>query len=218
MTAYSTKGLNVYLAESTGTPLVLVPTAITKAKPAVVTVASTAGITSGTNEIVTFTNTGFTELDGKTFTLGTLTGTTVVITGSDTTGSTGTLTGSPVMTVTLQADMVRLCLSDLTIDPSSVNQIDASTFCADQTILGKTTLGGISFGGYLDKADPGLAELVKADDDGLTRTFKLELPSSQGHLVGAVTVSGFSTATPIEGAIAFTATGSQAAKIRWVHD
>lgn len=216
MTAYSTKGLNVYLAKSTATIVTLTPTAISKAKPAVVTVASTTGVTAG--DVVKPLNTGFTEIDGKTFTIGTVTGTSVVLTGSDTTGSANSLAGTPTISITKKTDMVRLCLSEMTIDPSSTNQIDASTFCADQTILGKTTLGGISVSGFLDKADLGLDELVKADEDGLTRTFKIELPNSQGSLVGAVTIAGFSASTPIEGAIAFTATGNQSDKIRWVHD
>lgn len=216
MTAYSTKGLNVYLAKSTATIVTLTPTAISKAKPAVVTVASTTGVTAG--DVVKPLNTGFTEIDGKTFTVGTVTGTTLVLTGSDTTGSANSLAGTPSVSITKKTDMVRLCLSELTIDPSSTNQIDASTFCADQTILGKTTLGGISVTGYLDKTDLGLDELVKASDDALTRTFKIELPNSQGSLVGAVTLAGFSTSTPIEGAMSFTATGTQSDKIRWVHD
>jgi hypothetical protein len=216
MTAYSTKGLNVYLARSTATLVTLTTTAISKAKPAVVTVASTTGVTAG--DVVKPENTGFTEIDGKTFTVGTVTSTTLVLTGSDTTGSLNSLGATPSVKITKKSDMVRLCLSELTIDPSSTNQIDAGTFCTDQTILGKTTLGGISVSGYLDPSDAGLDELIKADDDGLTRAFKIELPSTAlGSLVGAVTIAGFSPSTPIEGAIAFTATGNQSDKIRWVH-
>lgn len=216
MTAYSTKGLVVKLAKSTATIVTLTPTAISKAKPAVVTVASTTGITAG--DVIKPVNTGFTELDGKTFVVGTVTSTTLILVGSDTAGSPNSLAGTPSVIITKDVDMARLCLSDLTIDASSTNQVDVGTFCADQTILGKTTLGGISLTGYIDKTDSGLDELVKASEDGATRSFKVTLTNNQGFFVGAVTIGGFSPTTPIEGAMGFSATGSQADKIRWVHD
>lgn len=215
MPAVSTKGLMVYLSKASGTPVTITPTAISSAKPAVVTAAAITGVAKG--DILAVSQTGFPELDGKTFVAGAVTGTTVELIGSDTTGTTGTLGATPEITAYVAADQVKLCLSSLTIDPPSPSTIDTSTYCAPSSILGTATPGSISMGGYLDETDLGLAEVVVADTDGQPRYFQVVLPGTLGYLVGKVSFAGLSFGVPLEGAVAFSVSGSQNEKITWIH-
>lgn len=213
----NTKGVMVYLSKANGTPVPLVPTAITSAKPAVVTVASVAAIKPG--DIVEVGAVGFNELNNKLFVVGKVTAlaNTFELVGSNTTTTTGTLNSAPKMTVHTAADQVRLCLSGMDIAAPSTNEIDVSTFCKEGTLPGKVTPGTVSLSGYADKDDDGLAELIAADADGVSRFFQIVLPGTgNGYLVGQLTLSGLSFNVPLEGAVGFTLTGSQTERIRWV--
>ena len=70
MKGSSSKGVEIYMGKAEATPLELTPTAISAAKPAVVSLASTTGISEG--DAVKVSGTGFKELDGKWFTVGTI--------------------------------------------------------------------------------------------------------------------------------------------------
>jgi hypothetical protein len=216
MAVINTKGVTVYLSKATETPVDLVPTAISTANPAVVTVAATTGVVKG--DIVTFETTGFKELDGKTFVVGAVTGTTFEAVGGNTTGSTGTLGATPKAKVHVAADQVKLCLSALELGADAVSNIDVGTFCDPSAqIPGKATPGAITLSGYADTTDAGLAEVIVAADDQQERFFQIVLPGANGYLVGKISLAGFSMGVPLEGAVTWTVSGTQASKIRWVH-
>jgi hypothetical protein len=217
MSIINTKGVAIYISKGDATAESLVPTAISSANPAVVTVASATNVTKG--DVVTFETTGFPELDGKTFVVGTVDGTanTFEVIGGDTTNTTGTLGSSPKASVYKAADQVKLCLSGIEIGQPSTSEIDVSTFCGVASLPGKATPGSLSLTGYADKTDVGLAELILADEDGAARYFEIVLPNDNGYLVGQVTFSGFGMTVPLEGAVGFTITGSQTQKIVWRH-
>ena len=65
MKGSSSKGVEIYMGKAEATPLELTPTAISAAKPAVVSLASTTGVSEG--DAVKVSGTDFKELDGKTF-------------------------------------------------------------------------------------------------------------------------------------------------------
>lgn len=219
MDVINTKGVEVFLQLGSATGTNLTPTAISKANPAVVTVSSVAGLATG--DTVSFSGTGFSELDGKTFAIGEVDGTakTFEVLGSDTTNSTGTLGASPSAVAFDASDMVKLCLSSMEIGADSVNQIDVGTFCDPSAqIPGKATPGTITLAGYANKDDTGLAELIVASDDQQTRVFKIVLPGADnGYLVGKISLAGLSYGVPLEGAVTWTVSGTQASKIKWVH-
>lgn len=215
----NTKGVNVYLQTGGSTSTDVVPTAISSAAPAVVTVAAVTGITQG--DIVTFETTGFPELDGKTFVVGTVDGTanTFEVIGADTTGTTGVLGATPKASVFKAADQVKLCLSQLELGSDSVAQISVGTFCDPSAqIPGTATPGSISLAGYADPGDVGLAEVIVAAEDQQARLFQIVLPGTgNGYLVGKISLAGMSFGVPLEGAVTWSVTGSQASKIRWIH-
>lgn len=220
MSIINTKGVEVFIQVGTDSATVKTPTAISKAAPAVVTVASVAGITTG--DVVSFSNTGFTELDGKTFAVGTVTSgsNTFTVLGSDTSASTGTLAVSGATASIVEAsDTVKVCLSSMEIGADSVNNVDVSTFCdVSAQLPGRATPGTITLAGYANKDDTGLAEIIKAAEDQQTRAFKIVLPGAgNGYIVGKVSLAGLSYTVPIEGAVGFTVSGTQASKIRWVY-
>jgi len=217
MSAVSTKGLDVWLYKADAVPVEVVPTAISLASPAVVTVAATTGITAG--DVVHVNTVGFPELDNKSFVVGEVDGVgfTFELIGSNTTGSTGVLSATPTITVYPSSDRVKICLSQMDIAAPSANDISTNTFCEDGSVAGRSTPGTIALAGYLDENDTGLDELTLADEDGLPRYFEVVLPGTLGYLIGKVTISGFSVTTPLDGAVGWTATGTQNEKIKWVH-
>ena len=219
MAIINTKGVEVYLQVGSSTATTVTPTDITKASPTVVEVASVTGIIAG--DVVSFSNTGFTELDGKTFAVGAVTvaDNSFTVLGADTANSTGVLTASIASAVIVGAsDMVKLCLSSMEIGADSVNNIDVSTYCDTAAqIPGKSTPGTITLAGYADKDDVGLAEVIKAAEDQQVRAFEIVLPNDNGYIVGNISLAGLSYGVPLEGAVTFTVSGTQNSKIRWVY-
>ena len=114
MKGSSSKGVEIYMGKAEATPLELTPTAISAAKPAVVSLSSTTGVSEG--DAVKVSGTDFKALDGKTFVIGTIvTDTSVELVGSDTSGSTELLGATPVLTVYASDDVIKLCLASLAI-------------------------------------------------------------------------------------------------------
>jgi hypothetical protein len=214
MAAVSTKGLAIYLHKGGVAATELVPTAITKAKPAVVTVASVTGVTAG--DVVTLDTTAFPELDGKTFVVGNVVtaGNTFELVGSDTTGSAATLGANPKAHVLKAADQIKLCLSSIDFSTDAGGSVSCGTFCDPTASIATPpqTAGTITMNGFIDKLDAGYGELLKAVEDGVQRMLQIVLPQSQGYIVAPVTLSSLGWGTPLEGAISFTASGSLGSK------
>lgn len=219
MSIINTKNVEVYLQVAGQPSVQSAPITITKTAPAVVTLASVAGLAKG--DVVTFSNTTYSELDGKTFAIGEVTQATnsFTVLGSDTIKSEGIIPSVGALVTAIPAGaMVKLCLSSMEIGADTVNTIDVSTYCdTSAQIPGKSTPGTITLSGYADKDDTGLAEVIKAADDQQVRAFEIVLPNDNGYIVGQVSLSGLSYGVPIEGAVTFSVTGTQASKIRWVY-
>lgn len=219
MSATSTKGLTVYLTKGEPTKISLVPTAVSAANPAVVTVADVTGVTK--DDLVTFADTGFAALDGKTFVVGTVddTANTFEVVGGDTSGSTETLGGSPKAEVIQATDRIKLCLA--TVEPSTETPgtTPVGTFCDPSATLpsSATSAGTITMTGYVDTSalsGDGYKELLKATEDGKERILEVILPQGLGYIVAPVTLASISWALPLDGAIGFTAAGALGSKPR----
>ena len=215
MTAVATKGLAIYLHKGGVAATELVPTAISKAKPAVVTVASAAGLTKG--DVVKLETTGFKELDGKTFVLGNVdtTANTFELLGSDIpAGSTEVIGANPKAHVYKAADQIKLCLASIDFSTEAGGSVSVGTFCDPSASIATpaTSAGTVTMTGYIDKADLGYDELLKAVEDGAARMLEIVLPQSQGYIVAPVTLSSIGWTTPLEGAIGFTASGTLGSK------
>lgn len=216
MAAISTRGLEIYLVKGSATGTVLVPTAISSAKPAKVTVAATTGLVEG--QLVNMAGTAFPHLDGKQFVVGKITATDFELLGSDTTGSAATLGSTPKATAYANTDMELLCLSQLDIGAASTNQTSVATFCDPSAqIGGLPTPGQLTVGGYVDPTDKGMAELVAAEADAKARGILVKIPNSGGYLIGVVTVGTVSYTIPLEGAVGYSAIATQNTAIRYVH-
>lgn len=209
--AYSTKGLQIWLG-GTEPPEALVPTAISAAKPAMVTVANTAVV----GDMVYVTATGFPELDGKWFPVGAPTATEFELVGSDTTGSTGALAATPSISLYAQADAFDLsCIAKtITFNSDAPAAIQAGTYC-DPTlaitspIIPPTT---VEIGGNINIGDPAYGELIDAEADGAERSMDIILPFGQEHIVGPAVVSLVTWDLPVDGVQGFTATMTCASK------
>lgn len=216
MAIVSTKGTKVFLTKAGAAGTVVTATAITKAKPAVVTVASVTGITAG--DIIVAVSTGFPELDGKTFVVQNVTtggANTFELAGSDTTGSSGTF-ATGTFTQYKPADKVEICLSSLTIDASSVSDISVATFCNPTgTVPGNPQLGGITLEGFIDITKDGYKEIqiAGAEVPSIARYLEVVLPSN-GYLVCKLNISSVSWTVPLEGSASYSATATQVEAIK----
>ena len=201
MSAVSTKGVEIYLSKGTATPTTVTYTAVTKAKPAVVT-GTTTGLADG--DVVYITGTGMNQLDGKYFVIANKSPTDFELAGSDTTGATAAGTGGTIKHYA-QSDLVKLCLSSLTINAEEPSVISTATYCNPSASVPSQVVsaGTISFGAYVDTASADYLQLLEAEEDGTARVMKILLPGN-GYLVAPVTVSSLSWDLPIDGAIAVT--------------
>jgi len=216
MAVVSTKGLKIWISRAAGTPTDLVPTAISDADPAVITVASTAGMANG--DIVHFSGTGFPELDGKSGIVGGLTGTTFQAIGRDTTGSAGVLGPDPVASFYALGDMCELCLSAIDIGDNAPSPVSVATFCNPvASVPGNPQPATIGFSGYIDVEDECYGEMLAAVADGLPRQLKIDFPGGNGYLVTEVIIGSNNYAIPLEGSASYTFTSTQTTSLEHLY-
>lgn len=214
MSIVSTKGLKVWMSKAGVTPTQVVPTTVTPGKPTVIDVAATTGMAIG--DIVKFSGTGYLELDGKTSVVTAVTTTTFSV-PIDSTGSTGTLAGTPKADFHPMTDMCNLCLSAIDVAAGTSNPISVGTFCnPEASIPGNPTAGTVGFDGYVDVSDPCYAEMIKASEDGLPRDLKIDIPGGNGYLVTTVTVGSVSYTVPLEGAVGFSFSNTMGSSMKHV--
>ena len=207
MKGSSSKGVEIYMGKAEATPLELTPTAISAAKPAVVSLASTTGISEG--DAVKVSGTGFKELDGKWFTVGTIdTDASIELVGSDTTGSTATLGATPVLTVYASDDVVKLCLASIAITADSPTSVSTATFCDPTSSIPSAiqSAGSIAITGWIDPTCEDYREILLAEEDAEKRVFYIALPNDMGTIMCEGTMSAITFDVPIDGALGFSTT------------
>lgn len=221
--AKSSKGVAMYISTGDAGVSTVVPTAITKANPAEVTApAPTGDVTAyALQQVVYARDTGFPELDEKYFTIKALIGTApdytgFTLLGANTTDSDGVLSAIAEMDVYDSTDMVKMCLNNFAFNLETPGTTPAGTYCNPTATLPATAtgVGTATLGGWIDVSDPAYVELLKAEDDGKKRVFSIVLPQDQGQIVAALYITGITWDIPLDGGMAFTATGNLAAKPR----
>lgn len=216
--ATNTKGLTICLQKGGAAATALVPTAITKAKPAVVTVASAASLVEGMPALPR--TTGFPELDGKVFAVGNITTNSFELWGSDTSASSGALGATPGVDVLPDAAMICVCLSEFTISRDAPEAIEAGTFC-DPTLTVASAVapaGTFEFTGNVNKDDAGYAELLQAEADGMERILRIGFPQGNGYVVAPVTINLVSWAFALDSTVQFTGAGTFTSKPTHAYD
>lgn len=224
--AFSTKGQTAFVLKGSATATSLTPTAISKASPAVVTVASVTGVTAGDMITIPATGTtgatGFSELDGKTWVVGTVTtgANTFTLLGSDTTASTATLAASPSLSLyTQSAKMVSVCFSEITLNQEAAAQISVATFCDPSATLTSAVIppGTVDLVGYVDISDAGYKELDLAAKDGNARKWLVKMASSQGYVVLEGVLAVLTIGMPVDGGYQFTGTINLSTRYRHLY-
>ena len=211
MGATSTKDLRILITTADAVGESLIPTAITSAKPAVITVTNTLA----DGDVVFCINTGFPELDGKYFMVASASGTEFTLLGSDTAGSTGALAVSPTVSAYDQTeDMVSLCLATITLNVDEPGTVSVATFCDPSATIASAVsqAGTLSFTGFVDILDEDYQELLLAENDGVERVMTIELPSN-GYLVAPMTFTSISWDLPVDGATGYSGTAVLATKM-----
>jgi hypothetical protein len=205
MAASSTKGVSVCMTKTAAVGKTLTVTAVSKAKPAVVTAAA-HGLVAGDIVVFPASATGIAEVDGKSFVVGApIDATTFTLLGADTTGATGTFAaGANKPTAYATADMECLCWSSLGFNPESPSTISVATFCDPSAQIASSTTGAgtVDFGGYVDITSPDYIAIVAAEADGKAHEFRITLPNN-GYILFKGTVSSLNIDVPLEGAVAY---------------
>lgn len=209
MGAISTKGTRFCITAGDAVATELTPTDITKAAPAVVTVADVTGLVAGQIIFVPADATGLESIDGKYFIVGDVddTGNTFALLGSDTTDDVGTFAAADSLEYYTDDNMVCLCLSNFQFNPETPDTIAVPTYCDPSATLPATTTsaGTATIGGYANKADADYLELLDADEDGVARVWRIMLPDN-GYIIFPGVITGLTWQVPIEGAVAYEAT------------
>jgi hypothetical protein len=213
MSAFSTKGLTVWLEQKPGpTPTPVTITAATNSKPSVVTVSSIDVTKFVAGDIVTMAGTGISSLDGKSFIVGDVDDATFAITlnGSDASSATASATAGTITNMTTA--FVEFCTATLEYQQQAAQAISVGTTCNPSAqIAGEPQAGTVSITGFVDYDLPGFLELKQALDDQLPRNIWVKLPvsavpSGNGAIIypGAV-ASGYSESFGVGQASTFTA-------------
>lgn len=196
----ATTGLKFYMSKGT-TPATITATAVSNAKPALVTCASTAGMKDG--QLVTVALPSMPSIDKKSFIVGGLTGTTFQLIGSDSSGDTAAASGT--FTYYDKAiDMVPLCLANIGFTQETSSPIATPNFCDPSAAVSgpPPTAPQLTLGFYIDATDAGYCELLKAEEDTLIRMFQLALTGGNGDVVMTGQVNSvILTEIPVEGAV-----------------
>lgn len=222
MTAIPTKGTEFWLEAGTHNQSKnpIKPTAITKANPAVCTVAASTIIPG---EVIWVEGTGFPELDNAYFIAGDeTTATSVVLIGSNTTGSTGTLkaTTAELHPFVENVDCYLLCPAQFSYDAGTAQNVAVATFCTPAaTIPGTPTDGTATFSGYTDPTSAAYRQMMQATRDQNSRTIIIRVPGDTGAVVLEGIVTGYTEDYTIGNAISFTTTMAltRASRQLWLH-
>lgn len=215
MAAKSAKGIKICITTGGVAGAALTPTAISKAKPAVVSLTG-HGVQNG--DLVMVTKSGFPELDGKAWVASAVATGTFSLLGSDTTGSSGTLaSGGLDVKHFAESAFTCLCLSSFGYNPEAPGSVSVGTYCQPGATLASAaaSAGTFDFAGYVDINDADYAELLKAVEDGNQRYLRIMLPSN-GYLVAPVTFASINYDLPLDGAVAYSGTGAMGARLRHI--
>jgi hypothetical protein len=195
-TAIPAKGTEFWIEVGTTetNSLEITPVSISKANPAVVTCV---GSTAITGEIVWCNNTGFPELDGFYFMVGSAsTATSLVLIGANTLNSRGTLNTDPltppVIAVFVEGvDAVPLCVSTFSYDAGTSQSVSVATFCdPGATIPGAPTDGTATFAGFTAPHDKGYRALMDAAHRQDMRVIYIRVPPTAKDASLAIDTSG----------------------------
>ena len=204
----NTKGLKILMSKPGAVAVDLTPTAISAAKPAVVTVADVTTLNVG--DVVSFSGTDFGSLDGKTFIVGTIdTGAkTFVVIGSDTSLETGSIGTTPVASVQDVSAFTNICAAEIAIDANTPGTISVATFCDVSAAIPSSIVepGNMSFTGFLDITDAGYQALVEAEAAGTAVVVEIVFPQNGYLLAQGIISSVVFTEIPLDGAVKYVAT------------
>jgi hypothetical protein len=166
--------------------------------------ADTSGIHAGDVVRIPPGGTGFPELDNRIWVVGTVTSGKFTLLGTDLSNTAGVLAADPVIYSYANDQMVCLCLSDFKANPEKKTTVSVATYCDPSASIpsATTTAGTIDIGGFVDIEAADYKELLLAEEDGVERVFRINLPNN-GSIVFPAIIASLNWQIPLEGAIAY---------------
>lgn len=210
--AKSSSDVRIYLSDGTPPEKVTI-TAVTKAKPAVITVGVADISKFALDAPIYIQGSGFAELDNHFFLAGVIddVGGTVELQGSDTTDSTGTLAPGAEAEVYDNTELTPLCLSLVTYNLETPGTASVGTYCNPKATLPATAgaPGTMTLSGYIDVQDSAYPAVYQGVQDGKDRILSVLLGKGQGELIQEVVLASMTWDIPMgDGGMAWTATAT----------
>lgn len=213
--AKSTKDTKICVTKSGAAGTTVTATAVSKAKPAEITATNT--LTVGDMVYLADDSTGLSEIDGKTWIVGSATATTFTLLGSDTTGSSGTFAAGTAIKGYKEADFECLCLSSISFNRDTAQPVSVATFCdTTATIPGPAPAAGtMDFAGYADTTKTDYSTLLDLEESGSVEHWRVTFPGN-GYLLFDASVDVINVGVPLEGAYTYSGTATLISRSRHV--
>lgn len=166
-------------------------TGVTKATPAVVSVAVATGLTVG--DIVVPKNTGFKSIDEFPFRISAVSTLAITLEDSDTSAEPGAAIAGSLD----EYQLVEVCMAGFSTNQPAGSQIDVTTMCdvARRTLTGLPGQGTFSANGFWDAADTVQAIARAAYRSALQQVFRVRFKDNSGAMFrGALNQLNFAAA------------------------
>ena len=195
----------IYLTDGGTLPVAVNIVAISTASPAVVQVASTAGITD--LDPILVEGSGRADLDGKWWQADLVDGTHVALLASEAgaaVGAVGTIQALAMGTV-----LIKACESTVTLngqDPDSVNLDD---MCDSSTKLGDPKPPTMSFTGFVNREEEGFRNIIRAslESPKATRVGMILYPDAE-YVIGEIEIGAISVSAAKGQGLSYSGTGT----------
>lgn len=210
--AKTSKGTKICVVKSSAAGTSITPTGATTAKPVEITAANTLKV----GDLVTLAadSTGLSEVDGKTWVVGTASATKFTLLGSDAAASTGSFAAGTAITGYSETDLECICLSSIGFNQDTPQPISVATFCdTTASIPGNPGSSSIDFAGYADISGTDYAFMLDLAATNDMAHWRIMMPNN-GYIVFDGTVDSINWGVPIEGAYTYSGTATLASAPR----
>lgn len=199
---------HLYLTETDATPPVPVAvTGISNANPAVVTPGAAS---AAVGDMVTFDGTGEPLLDGNTFRLTAVTGSTSFAIDFDGTQlSAAVAVGTFTLYHKGAGGLIEACLASVTVTGQDPDSIALDDMCSTATVLGDPKPPTFQFSGFTDKESAGFRNLVQASIESpkQERMLLIDYGPDAGYIFGPAEIGSISVAANVGQGLQFSGSG-----------
>jgi hypothetical protein len=194
-------------------PVAVALTSVTKANPVVVTPATAPTAVAG--DWVSFAGTGEPQLDGMSYRVASVTGTTLTLANCDGTkflaaiASKGTMQTWPLAGAGTTNVLLSACMAQITVTGQAPDTINLDDMCGMMELLGDAKPPTFSFSGFVDAASIGFENLVRASLTVPKPVVQvlIDYGTSGGYIMGPAQIGEITITAGVNAGLQFSGTG-----------